>query len=231
MKCATGLLNEMSLQELQERLRINKIRDKEKEEAAREKFRQQKIDKVAELRRKMDNVAQIRALAQQANQQRRARSAMTAEEREKQQRKEAESRNRTLVSRLRTMRTARHEEQAKLDADCAAVAKARLLLGAGHDQRERQYYRDKMDGLEREARLRQQNAKREQTRYEEGKTLARVCYGRICWFFVLQQLTVRVFRNKRCNSKKVKTANGKTLKGDDCSKWRLHPNTCQTNST
>lgn len=169
-----GLLNEMSLVELQERLRMNKIREQEKEEAAREKFRQMKIERVAELRRKMENVSEIRAYAKQANSERRARSAMTAEEKAKMEAQAAESRNRTLVSRLRNMRMTRQKEQDALDADCEAVAKARLLLGAGKDQMEIQYHRDKQAGLEREARTRQELAKTEQARAEYGKTAARV---------------------------------------------------------
>eukprot|EP00750_Incisomonas_marina_P021669 INCI462.1.p1 GENE.INCI462.1~~INCI462.1.p1 ORF type:complete len:694 (+),score=177.81 INCI462.1:472-2553(+) len=168
-----GLLNEMSLVELQERLRLNKIHEQEKEEAAREKYRQQKVEKAAELRRKMENVSEIRAYAKKANAERRVRSAMTAEEQAKQQAQEAEARNKTLVSRLRGMRTRRQREQDKLDAECEAVAKARLLLGAGRDQMERKFHRDKQDGLEREARLRQQLAKHDQSLHEQKKTAAR----------------------------------------------------------
>lgn len=180
-----GLLNEMSLVELQERLRLNKIHEQEKEEAAREKYRQQKVEKAAELRRKMENVSEIRAYAKKANAERRVRSAMTAEEQAKQQAQEAEARNKTLVSRLRGMRTRRQREQDKLDAECEAVAKARMLLGAGRDQMERQFHRDKQDGLEREARLRQELAKHDQSLHEQKKTAARVRCCFACIYFVL----------------------------------------------
>ncbi len=158
---------------MQERLRMNKIREAEHEEATREKLRQQKVEKVVELRRKMDNVSEIRAYAQQANAERRVRSAMTAEEQAKRQAQEADARNETLVSRLRGMRSARQREQEKLDAECAAVTKARLLLGAGKQQMEVQFHQDAQDGLEREALSRQEGAKRAAARHEQGKTAAR----------------------------------------------------------
>jgi hypothetical protein len=163
----------MSLVELQERLRMNKIREQELEEQTREKLRQQKVEKVVELRRKMENVSEIRAYAQQANAERRVRSAMTAEEQAKRLAQEADARNETLVSRLRGLRSARQREQEKLDAECAAVAKARLLLGAGKQQMEQQFNQDAQDGLEREARARQEGAKRAAARHEQGKTAAR----------------------------------------------------------
>ncbi len=165
-----GLLNEMSLVELHERLRMVKERDKEIEEERRNRFLDMKVQKSRELRKRMENVTRIRSLAKKQNIERRERSRISHEQKLLEAEKKAEAQTRKLVGRLRARRQQRQAEQDKLDADVKAVAKARMLLGANHKAILVKKMKDQLKGAEREIRTMQERAKKEVEEYESIKS-------------------------------------------------------------
>ena len=160
---------EMSLVELRERLKMNKQRALEEEERKREELRQDKVKKQQRLDEALSRATKVHKMAEEQNQERKRLAKMSADERKAAAKAKSAAETSKLVARLRTRRAKKKQEVENARVKNAAIAKARLLLGADKDARERRHMQEQLLGAEREARDRQTRAKREVAAYERIK--------------------------------------------------------------
>jgi hypothetical protein len=102
-----GLLGEMSLVEMKERLAINKVREEELEKSKRGEILTAKQKQTLNLRKRVENIERIRAAASGANKE--AREKKTLREQEEEQRRE-EARNVANLRLLEALDAQRHAE-------------------------------------------------------------------------------------------------------------------------
>ncbi|TYZ59032.1 hypothetical protein PybrP1_005257 [[Pythium] brassicae (nom. inval.)] len=150
-----GLLDEMSLAELKERLHVRKTEQMAWEAARRDDILGCKQDKDALILDKARNLSRLRSAAASANAAHR--SKKKALEAVKQQH-EAEARregNRKLAQKLTEQRQAREQLTARLKQEADEIAKKRMFLGAAKNVLEENHFDQLKRGFEREARERQ----------------------------------------------------------------------------
>lgn len=146
-----GLLDEMSLAELQERLRERKTQQVAWEEARRDDIGSDKQAKDAQLLATAQTLARLRSAAASANAS--TKSKKQAREAAKLQ-QEAEARregNRRLAEKLTAQRQAREQQTVRLQQESDAIAKKRLFLGAAKNVLEENHFEQLQRGCEREA--------------------------------------------------------------------------------
>ena len=160
---------EMSLVELRERLKMNKQRALEEEQRKREELRQDKVQKQQRLDEALSRATKVHKMAEEQNQERKRLAKMSADERQAAVKAKSAADTKNLVARLRNRRAKKKEEVENARVKNAAIAKARLLLGADKDARERRHMQEQLLGAEREARDRQNKAKHEVAAYERIK--------------------------------------------------------------
>jgi hypothetical protein len=102
-----GLLGEMSLVEMKERLAINKVREEELEKSKRGEILTAKQKQTLNLRKRVENIERIRAAASGANKE--AREKKMLREQEEEQRRE-EARNVANLRLLEALDAERHAE-------------------------------------------------------------------------------------------------------------------------
>lgn len=164
-----GLLEEMSLVELKERLEMNVAREAEAEGEKRAAILREKREKEAALRKRIANMSRVRDAASSANRTARARRKQAEAAKEEELKEERAQGNLKLAERLAAKRAARAAEEAELRAEEARIAKKRMFLGAAKAAIEERHFEEQMVGAEREAKERQEAAKREAASYEEIK--------------------------------------------------------------
>jgi hypothetical protein len=150
-----GLLEEMSLAELRERLHVRKAEQLAWEESRRESIVQDKQEKTAELEDKVKTLSKLRRAAAEANAtQRSRRKALEA-----QQKLDDEARRRQgnlqLAQKLTEQRRAREEQAGKLRQEAEEITKKRMFLGAAKNMLEENHFDQLKLGAERQARVRQ----------------------------------------------------------------------------
>lgn len=150
-----GLLDEMSLSELRERLEVRKAEQIAWEASRREDILSDKTEKRELLEEKAKGLTRARHAAASASAAQRERRK--AAERAKQQEEEAKRRegNLKLADKLQQQRLAREAQTAALKAEADEIAKKRLFLGAAKNLLEESHFDQLGQGAEREARERQ----------------------------------------------------------------------------
>mmetsp|Transcript_8234 Transcript_8234/g.29251 ORF Transcript_8234/g.29251 Transcript_8234/m.29251 type:complete len:639 (-) Transcript_8234:42-1958(-) len=167
-----GLLEEMSLVELKERLEMNVAREAEAESERRAAILQEKREKEAQLRKRIANMSRVREAASTANRAARIRRKQAEASKEEEEKEERAAGNLKLAERLAAKRAARAAEEAALRAEEERIAKQRMFLGAAKAAIEERHFEEQMRGAEREAHIRQTLAKTEAEGYEEIKKTA-----------------------------------------------------------
>ncbi|KAJ0401952.1 hypothetical protein P43SY_001999 [Pythium insidiosum] len=150
-----GLLEEMSLAELRERLQVRKAEQQAWEEKRREDILVEKQEKDAVIEEKVKTLSMLRKAAAEANATRRSRKK--AMEEAKRQEEEARRRqgNLQLAQKLVEQRRAREEQTERLRLEAEEIAKKRMFLGAAKSMLEENHFDQLKQGAERQARVRQ----------------------------------------------------------------------------
>lgn len=150
-----GLLEEMSLAELKERLHVRKAQQAAWEEARREDILSCRQEKETLLLDKAKNLSRLRHAAATATaSQRSKKKALDAAKKQQ----EAETRregNLKLAQKLTEQRHAREQQTARLKQEADEIAKKRMFLGAAKNVLEENHFGQLKSGFEREARERQ----------------------------------------------------------------------------
>lgn len=150
-----GLLEEMSLAELKERLQVRKSEQLAWEEARREDILGDKQAKDAQLLDKVKNLSRLRSAAASANATHK--SKKKALEAAKKQQEDAMRRdgNLKLAQKLTEQRRAREQQIVQLKREADEIAKKRMFLGAAKNVLEENHFDQLKRGYEREAHERQ----------------------------------------------------------------------------
>ncbi|KAK2964437.1 putative Cilia- and flagella-associated protein 99 [Blattamonas nauphoetae] len=149
-----GLLDEMSLAELKERLRM----ETEKREAEREKKRREivgeKVEKEDELKARIDFVTRMRERKEQEEQRTRELKAKAAAEAEKQAQAKYNSAAREMHSKISTQQNKKMQELAKMREEAEAIRQRNRLLADDGAAREERRYAQNAQGAQRSADIR-----------------------------------------------------------------------------
>lgn len=150
-----GLLEEMSLSELRERLDVRKAEQLAWEASRREDINADKTEKREMLEDKARGLAKARQTAASVSAVQRERRK--AAERAKLEEMEAKRRegNLKLAEKLQQQRAAREAQTAALKAEAEEIAKKRMFLGAAKNLLEESHFDQLEQGAEREMRNRQ----------------------------------------------------------------------------
>lgn len=163
-----GFLDEMSLQELRERLDILKVRRKQEEERRREEILKTQEEKQKELEDRIVMIKKERESKQLAKNKTRQRIKEEKERKEREIQEIRERNNLMLAERLKKQRQAKLANLQKLKEEEALLAKKRMFLGAAKSMMEERRFNDQRKGAEREAFNRQDMAQLEAD--TEGQT-------------------------------------------------------------
>ncbi|CAK4100082.1 unnamed protein product [Aphanomyces euteiches] len=150
-----GLLEEMSLVELRERLELRRIEQAEEEAQKREQILGEKKEKEADLKARVSNISRIRQLAAVSNRtsrERRKQLEREKAEREKQLRDEG---NLKLAQKMAAQRKERDAEFQRLKEEEQLIANKRMFLGAAKNMLEERHFMQQTMGAERQASDRQ----------------------------------------------------------------------------
>lgn len=153
-----GLLNEMSLAELRERLEYEKIVREAETEKKREETRKFKEEKSDMLSSTAESIMRARNDLKEKKERERLEKQLK-KEREEQKRKEV--RERGLVEaydRISEKKRLKQEEEDRLAAELRKIKLQREYLNADKSMMEKKAWKDLEDGAEREAREKQNNA-------------------------------------------------------------------------
>mmetsp|Transcript_5541 Transcript_5541/g.15470 ORF Transcript_5541/g.15470 Transcript_5541/m.15470 type:complete len:767 (-) Transcript_5541:111-2411(-) len=161
-----GLLGEMSLVEMQERLEINRVREEEQVKQRRHEIIEHREKKLADLKRREEKLLKLRQVAAEtAHKQREARIRREAE----QQQRDKEIRDRAnavLLVHTEAKRERIDERHRKLEEEEHKRKKAQMFLGAAQHLVEETRFTQLLKGRDREASERQRESKAEVAAYE-----------------------------------------------------------------
>jgi hypothetical protein len=164
-----GLLEELSLVELKERLAMARVAADEHEKTRRRQILQKKQERATDIRTRIENTGRIRNAAQKSNLDARARRKKKAEDVRKKDMEDRNQGNLRLASKLEAKRIKQQKEADELVAEEQRIATQRMFLGAAKSMIEEKHYEEQLMGAEREARERQRLAKANSKVYEETK--------------------------------------------------------------
>lgn len=164
-----GLLDEMSLVELKERLAVNRVHEEERELQLRHDIILSRQKKELNLRKRIENVERVRAAAMSSNKDAREkqRTKEAAEEEAAQKARNAANMGALEVQEAR--RTAMLAERRSLQDEEARRLKEQAFGGHGAHAAEEKHFADLLKGIEREAVVRQGEAQRATQVYEKTK--------------------------------------------------------------
>ncbi|GMF40086.1 unnamed protein product [Phytophthora fragariaefolia] len=165
-----GLLQEMSLAELRERLRVRHEEQKRWEEARREAILMDKQDKNADLLDKATNAARRRRATASANAAARSKKKALAAAREMEEQALRRKNNLELAEKLQRQREERKLETEKLRLEAEELATRRRFLGAAKNMLEENHFDQLKCGFEREAKNRQETHQIESITMENVRT-------------------------------------------------------------
>ncbi|KAG6587130.1 DNA repair protein RadA [Phytophthora cinnamomi] len=151
-----GLLQEMSLAELRERLRVRHEEQKRWEESRREAILTDKQEKNADLLEKATNAARRRRATASANAAARSKKKALAIAREMEEQALRRKNNLELAEKLQRQREERQQQTEKLRLEAEELATRRRFLGAAKNMLEENHFDQLKCGFEREARNRQE---------------------------------------------------------------------------
>ncbi|KAG7399043.1 hypothetical protein PHYBOEH_009821 [Phytophthora boehmeriae] len=150
-----GLLQEMSLAELRERLRVRNEEQKRWEEARREEITLNKQEKNADLLERATNAARRRRATASANTAARSKKKALAAARELEEQALRRKNNLELAEKLQRQRQERQAQTEKLRTESEELATRRRFLGAAKNMLEENHFKQLKCGFEREAKKRQ----------------------------------------------------------------------------
>jgi len=159
-----GLLEEMSLAELRERLQITQARQAKELEEKRERQLEKKLEKQQELAEKAETLAKIRERAKEEHQVRSASVRRQKEESEMAQKAYREKCILEVADRIQQKKQQKHQEELRLKKELKELSAKRQFLQANADHVEAKAHAEQHHGLEREARDRQRNLLLDQAR-------------------------------------------------------------------
>lgn len=168
-----GLLDEMSLVEMEERLEINHIRDKTIELEKRQAIMAERSKKQAQLSQRISNIQRIREAARESNQDSRSRKK---EMEAKALADEELARNLAqvqLAEKLTRHREERKKQLGDLMEEEDRRKKNQMFQGAASSAVEETHFDQLLLGAEREAKIRQTSAQKAAAIYEQTKATAK----------------------------------------------------------
>ena len=168
-----GLLGEMSLVEMQERLHTNRLREEEATAQRRAEIAAQRRRKAEDVKRREEALRRMRDTARSANRaarQRARRSEEKERELERERRRAAEAR---VLSETEARHKAADARHARLAQEERQRRKAQMLLGAAHHAVEEKRFEQLLLGRARAARAQQSAANAEAAACEEVRARAR----------------------------------------------------------
>eukprot|EP00930_Biecheleria_cincta_P025545 TRINITY_DN18174_c0_g3_i1.p1 TRINITY_DN18174_c0_g3~~TRINITY_DN18174_c0_g3_i1.p1 ORF type:complete len:779 (+),score=200.10 TRINITY_DN18174_c0_g3_i1:34-2337(+) len=164
-----GLLEEMSLAELRERLKIARAHHEREVDEKRERQLVKKFEKQEELTEKAEVLAKVRERAREEQQQRHddvRRQRILEEEKQQLHR---ESAIEEVADRLKQKKKQQRQEELKLKRELKEISMQRQFLAAGAEQVESRRHAEVLGGLDREAQARQRLQLVEQKRRNQIK--------------------------------------------------------------
>ncbi|POM73407.1 Hypothetical protein PHPALM_9748 [Phytophthora palmivora] len=156
-----GLLQEMSLAELRERLRVRHEEQKRWEESRREAIITDKQEKSADLLEKATSAARRRQATASANAAARSKKKALAAAREMEEQALRQKNNLELAEKLKRQREERTQQAEKLRLEAEEMATRRRFLGAAKTMLEENHFDQLKRGFERKAKKRQETHQNE----------------------------------------------------------------------
>lgn len=168
-----GLLDEMSLLEMKERLVINKVRAQEHEQHRRSEILQAKARRQQDLDNRVSNIERIRAAAAASNREARARQQAQRARQQADDERVREASNLTLKADLDEARRRAAAERRALVEEEERRKSQQAFMGQNAAAAEEAQFDQLLRGAERESVRRQTDAKAASRVYEEVKTKER----------------------------------------------------------
>ncbi|KAI9981479.1 hypothetical protein PInf_009231 [Phytophthora infestans] len=150
-----GLLEEMSLAELRERLRVRSEDQKRWEESRRDTILTDKQEKSADLLDKATSAARRRRATASANAAARSKKKALAAAREMEEQATRRKNNLELAEKLKRQRDERTQQTEKLRSESEELTTRRRFLGAAKNMLEENHFDQLKCGFERQAKNRQ----------------------------------------------------------------------------
>lgn len=147
-----GLLEEMSLLELRERLARQKILEEEAKEQKRHEILAAKQKKAEELQKRVENITRAREERRKASRTLRERDKIAKQESEKRAAEAREVSAKTLLTQIEAKHASIQEEREALRLEQERVRKQQIYLGAAKSALEERQFDQLLKAAEREAR-------------------------------------------------------------------------------
>jgi len=164
-----GLLDEMSLAELKERLRIVESQREKELDMKRERQLARKVEKQEELTEKAEMLAKVRERAREEQQQRHEEQKKQKILLEQQKQKHRENCLTEVAEKLKLKKRQKKEEEQRLKLELKEIATKRQFLAANAEQVEAKAHAEQQAGLDREALKRQEVSLIEQRKKNQTK--------------------------------------------------------------
>ena len=168
-----GLLDEMSLVEMSERLAINKVRSKNEEIEKRQSIVSERSKKQAQLAERIGNIQRIREAAKESNHDSRLQRREFEARRQGEEEHDRNVAQVHLAEKLTRDREARKKDLSTLVDEEERRRKNQMFQGAATHQVEETHFDQLLLGAEREAAIRQSSAQKAAAVYEQTKATAR----------------------------------------------------------
>ena len=168
-----GLLDEMSLVEMKERLAINKVSEEEAIAQKRKDINESKDGKQNDLKKRMENIQRIRRSASSANHEARDRRRLASATQTVRENQIRDAHNAQLLDELEHRRKARAAELKQLADEEERRKNAQGFLNQNAHAAEQKHFSELLQGAEREALKRQTEAQEASKRYEGIKKIDR----------------------------------------------------------
>lgn len=167
-----GLLDEMSLAELKERLRIVQSHREKEIDIKRERQLARKVEKQEELTEKAEMLAKVRERAREEQQQRHEEIRRQKILEEEQKQRHREQCITEVAQKLQLKKRQKKEEEQRLKLELKEIATKRQFLAASAEQVEAKAHAEQQAGLDREAMKRQKVTLIEQRKKNQTKVAA-----------------------------------------------------------
>jgi hypothetical protein len=168
-----GLLDEMSLLEMRERLEMNKLREKEREDDKRKEIIESKRKHQESLRKRVENIERFRSAASDSSKESRTKRKLKEEAEAHRIQEERNINNLVLLQHLEERREGLREERRLIAEEEEKREKVRSFGGQGAQAKEELHFLQLLQGAEREAINRQEEAQTSSKYYEATKIKAR----------------------------------------------------------
>merc|ERR1719313_2017948 len=160
-----GVLEEMSLVELRERLTMERARREREVEVKRLNIIEEKNVKVRDIAGKADQCSRIREMAREESEVRREKMLKQREEEEKGRQAIREKSVLAAQEKIAAKKRERRQEESRLKREEKEISVKRQFLQANAEMVEIKAYEEQQKGLEREAKTRQEVSIEQEQRY------------------------------------------------------------------